>query len=389
MSKAAWAGPLLLLCLTGCTNDGPQTKTVEITQSRKAAPSKPARPLGSAARFGFGGGGGMPPAQQAPEENVRVDLAWHAPSSWKELGPNAMRLVTFDLGQGAECYVVRLPGQAGGVAANVNRWRKQMGQPPLSSEELAALPQQVALGVTGILAELSGTFSGMGGEAREGYKMLGLILVYRGYTIFVKLTGPAAVVDDNRGGFLSFCRSLHDTAAGGAPHAHEHEAPAPTPSDPGPVGPAPPAADGGLRWTKPAGWEDEQQPRAMRVVTFRVPVEGSPQAECYVSALAGPAGGVEANLQRWRGQLGLEPLDAAGLAALPRVEVLGQRVAVLEAVGAYTGMNGPAQGGTYLIGAVVPSAEQTYFVKLIAPGAGKPVQRDAFLAFLQSLRIER
>ena len=67
----------------------------------------------------------------------------------------------------------------------------------------------------------------------------------------------------------------------------------------------------------------------------------------------------------------------------------GVGIAVLDAVGAYRGMQGPPQPDTYLIGAAVPIAEQTYFVKLIAPGAGAPVQRDAFLAFLKSLRIER
>ena len=51
--------------------------------------------------------------------------------------------------------------------------------------------------------------------------------------------------------------------------------------------------------------------------------------QCYLIELAGEAGGELANLNRWRGEVGHAPLDAAGLAELERVEFLGTSCALL------------------------------------------------------------
>jgi len=383
---------LLLASLTasllGCDEQGPQHKEVTITASRTVdQPAKQVDPrLKDGQRFGARPMGR--PSQQQPElpPPSRLDLSWSAPSSWQDRGPSSMRRVTFQVAPGTECYLVTLPGQAGGVSANVNRWRKQMGLSPLSPGDIAKLPKQQALGVTGVMIEAEGTFTGMGGQAKEDQGLLGLILSYRNQTVFVKMTGPKAEVAGAKPGFLAFCRSLRDKSQGEAPRRGPapQQPPAQPSQSPHMAGPTAPQA-GALKWSAPEGWAQAPSPSSMRVVTFSIGVPG----ECYVTALRGAAGGETANLQRWRKQLGLEPLDEAGLAALAKVEVLGQSVRVLEGIGAYAGMGGDAQEGTYLIGCAVPAAGQTYFVKLIAPGAGKPVQREAFLAFVKSLKIEQ
>lgn len=373
--------------LLGCDEQGPQHKQVTITASRTVdAPTKQVDPrVKDGQRFGVRPMG-RPRQQQELPPPSRLDVSWNAPSSWQDRGPSSMRRVTFQVAPGTECYLVTLPGQAGGVSANVNRWRKQMGLAPLSPGEIAKLPKQQALGVTGVLIEAEGTFTGMGGAAKEGQGLLGLILSYRNQTVFVKMTGPKAEVAAAKPGFLTFCRSLRDNSLGKAPQGGPApQRPQAQPSQsPHRVGPSAPQA-GGLKWSAPEGWKQAPSPSSMRVVTFSIGVPG----ECYVTALHGAAGGETANLQRWRKQLGLAPLDEAGLAGLETAEVLGQRVRVLEGVGTYAGMGGGAQADTYLIGCAVPAAGQTYFVKLIAPGAGKPVQREAFLAFLKSLKIEQ
>ena len=392
------SSPLLLASLAagllGCDERGPQHKQVTITASRTIeSPTKRVDPrLKDGQRFGARPMG--QPRSQQPElpPPSRLDLSWSAPSSWQDRGPSSMRRVTFQVAPGTECYLVTLPGQAGGVSANVNRWRKQMGLGPLSPGEIAQLPKQQALGVTGVLIEAEGTFTGMGGEAQQGQGLMGLILSYRNQTVFVKMTGPLAEVQAAKPGFLTFCRSLRDGSQGEtpqrgpAPERPPAQRPAPPRQSPHSAGPSGPQAGGGLKWSAPEGWSPAPSPSSMRVVTFSIGVPG----ECYVTALRGAAGGETANLQRWRKQLGLEPLDAAGLEALPKVEVLGQSVRLLEGIGAYAGMGGGgAKEGTYLIGCAVPAAGQTYFVKLIAPGAGEPVQREAFLAFVKSLKIEQ
>ena len=62
---------------------------------------------------------------------------------------------------------------------------------------------------------------------------------------------------------------------------------------------------GGVRWTAPAGWNAEA-PRPMRAATYTVtPAAGEKGvAECVVNYFGpGDAGGVEANIDRWKGQM--------------------------------------------------------------------------------------
>ena len=62
-----------------------------------------------------------------------------------------------------------------------------------------------------------------------------------------------------------------------------------------------------LAWGTPDGWKQEAGTH-MRIVTFH-PVIDPGAVDCYIIALGGPAGGLEANLERWMGQLGLPASD--------------------------------------------------------------------------------
>jgi hypothetical protein len=54
----------------------------------------------------------------------------------------------------------------------------------------------------------------------------------------------------------------------------------------------------GLKWTPPAGWKAETGARPMRVATYIVE-----SAECAVYFFGeGQGGGIQANLDRWKGQ---------------------------------------------------------------------------------------
>jgi len=62
----------------------------------------------------------------------------------------------------------------------------------------------------------------------------------------------------------------------------------------------------GLKWTAPSGWKPET-PRPMRAATYTVPATApdSASAECVVYFFgSGQGGSVQANLDRWKGQLG-------------------------------------------------------------------------------------
>ena len=58
-------------------------------------------------------------------------------------------------------------------------------------------------------------------------------------------------------------------------------------------------------WTVPDGWEAGKE-SSMRLASYNVPLSGGEVGDFSLVKLGGAAGGVLANLNRWRGQIGLE-----------------------------------------------------------------------------------
>jgi hypothetical protein len=135
-----------------------------------------------------------------------------------------------------------------------------------------------------------------------------------------------------------------------------------------------------LKWDAPGEWQ-QADARAMRVVTFNA---GS--SECYISLLGGMAGGLEANINRWSGQMGAEPLTPEQIAGLEQIEVLGAPCGLVDIEGDYQGMGGDKQSGYRLLGVVRAGEDQSLFVKMIGPKDEMAAQVEPFKAFVRSLR---
>lgn len=319
-------------------------------------------------------GGGM-------ASGTTSDLAWTLPEGWFEKPATPLRVVNLQAGpdQQAECYVTILGGDGGGVEANVNRWRKQMGLPDYTPDEFAALETRELFGQQATLVDMRGSFSGMGGTTViEDARLLGLVLIDHGRATFVKLTGPADIVAEQADEFESFIASLEH---GG----HNHAAAAETSASEAPAPEAvsrPPFDAASLKWEAPEGWEQGPE-RMMRVVTFNIG-----ETECYVSVLGGDGGGMAANINRWQGQMGQPALTEEAIAALPTVEILGVPSPVASIEGDYTGMSGDSQSGYTMIGTVCLLGNQTLFVKMIGPSAEAAAQRDKFVAFCESFSLK-
>jgi hypothetical protein len=122
----------------------------------------------------------------------------------------------------------------------------------------------------------------------------------------------------------------------------------------------------------------------MRLVTFLVGPKQ--ESECYVTILPSDAGGVAANLNRWRNQMGQPVLDDAAIAALPRAKMLETDVAVMEAAGDFVDMQQKQHAGYLLLAVVCPQKDRTVFVKMVGPEAEVRAERERFAAFLGSLK---
>lgn len=140
------------------------------------------------------------------------DLQFDAPAGWKKMPARQFRLVTFAIGDSklTECVVTQLASDGGGIAENVNRWRRdQMGLPPASNADLARLPTLKVLGVDATLVDLSGHFKDtMTQRDIDRARFVGLICPNRDSTLFVKLTGPEAEVAAAFADFQAFCKSF-------------------------------------------------------------------------------------------------------------------------------------------------------------------------------------
>jgi hypothetical protein len=152
----------------------------------------------------------------------------------------------------------------------------------------------------------------------------------------------------------------------------------------------------GLRWTAPAGWKAEG-PRPMRAATYSIPLVSGDQgiAECVVNFFgAGQGGGVDANVERWKGQV----LGADGKPAAAKVEkrtINGIAVTRVDATGTYTGMGGPMMGGSKpapgyrLIGAIAEGPGGNVFFKVTGPAKTIAAQEKQVEQLLSSLQPDK
>jgi hypothetical protein len=267
----------------------------------------------------------------------------------------------------AECYLTILGGDGGGLLANVNRWRAQMSLPALEADELAAAPRAPLLGTEGVLVDFRGEWVGMDGdEAGEDHRLIGLISIDGGRARFLKMTGPADVLEHEVDAFLALAASFRE---GGAHEDHRsgHGAESPGSS---------------LTWEAPSSWRRAAD-RPLREVTFLLGEQG--EGECYVTVLGGTGGGAFANINRWCNQMGQSDLSAAEFEGLLRIPMLGTAGVVVEVEGVYRGMGDELVEGAALLGAVCELPGQAVFVKLIGPAELVRGSREAFLSFCESL----
>lgn len=137
----------------------------------------------------------------------------------------------------------------------------------------------------------------------------------------------------------------------------------------------------------PEGWVAAPA-NSMRLVNL-VP-GGDTRAECYVTILPGAGGGVEANVNRWRKQMSLEPYTEQELAALPRRELLGAEAIYVEFDGVYRGMSGDQNEPDFkLLGLILPLNNSGLFIKMLGPKELIDQESSRFNAFCASFKIRQ
>jgi hypothetical protein len=140
------------------------------------------------------------------------------------------------------------------------------------------------------------------------------------------------------------------------------------------------AAGAGLTWTAPAHWQSKGA-SGMRKGTITIPGEGGASAELAITAFPGDVGGDVANVNRWRGQIQLaQQSPDEVLSSIQRLEANGLKIGVIEMA------NAVGATPTRVLGAMVPFEGSTWFFKVTGPDALVAKEKDAFLAYLRTIK---
>jgi len=149
-------------------------------------------------------------------------------------------------------------------------------------------------------------------------------------------------------------------------------------SDTAPLVKAPEIKSTGFSWKKPESWIPSSG-SSMRLASFDVPFSGG-IGDLSVIQLSGTGGGVEANVNRWRRQLNLEPQSLS--------EIEKEMIENKGGLGVYNMIRiiNEEMESAFLC-AILPAGNQTLFVKLSAKPLGiREIEID-FILFCSSLII--
>src|SRR5688572_636851 len=105
------------------------------------------------------------PSSGQQEKEPAKELTYKAPKGWRELEGTQFLLARFQVTQGdatatASIAVLRAPG--GGLVANINRWRNQIGLDSLKDEEVLKATKEVKID------SLKGHFIDLTGPEKDG-----------------------------------------------------------------------------------------------------------------------------------------------------------------------------------------------------------------------------
>jgi hypothetical protein len=151
----------------------------------------------------------------------------------------------------------------------------------------------------------------------------------------------------------------------------------------------------GLGFTTPSGWRSVPTSSSMRVAQYALPrASGDAQdAELVVYYFGGSGGTLEANIERWVGQM-RQPDGRPSTAVMKRQSrtVNGLKVTLVDVPGTYVAEMTPGAAqrhnspNFHLRAAVIETTNGPYFIKLTGPAKTIAASDKSFEAFLSSVK---
>jgi hypothetical protein len=189
---------LLSLAFSGCDRDAVKVYKVDSQESAAPAPA-PATPSANDMAS-------MANQIPAPDNSQLPKLTFTLPAGWQEKPATSFRVASFDVvvnGKKADVSVIPLGGSSGGDLANVNRWRGQVGLPPVDEAGLKQTAETIE--IAGVAAELYDIAPPPSDDATG---ILGAILHGGDTAWYFKIIGDADLVKGQKVNFIAFLKSI-------------------------------------------------------------------------------------------------------------------------------------------------------------------------------------
>ena len=134
-----------------------------------------------------------------------------------------------------------------------------------------------------------------------------------------------------------------------------------------------------LKWEKPEPWV-EVQGHSMRLASFQVPYSNG-FGDLSITTFSGNSGGVSANVNRWLGQIGLEPLTSEKIDSLTIIKTgkLGRFL--------FFKLINPLSTEKAIIASIYEINNRSIFVKLMSEYSCLIENEDDFISFCKSIEL--
>jgi hypothetical protein len=315
--------------------------------------------------------GAMPTNTAAPRMpgglSPTAETAVTTPPNWEAQPLSQMRQASFlakgDNGAVADISFVSLGSAAGNVLENVNRWLGQLGQPPITEQKLGEIAQRLHTSLGDVtIVDLAG-LPDNADPARDG-RIIAAMVTTANVTLFFKMRGNADLAEAQKGDFIKWVAAVCD---------------AQTQTGPSEMAAAPPQTTSGpqIKWTTPEGWT-EVPPSSMRYASFSAPADDGGKIDISVVTFPGDGGSDADNINRWRGQMGLAPVDANAVTS---------QVAPLKTEDTTFSTTDIAGNKTRTIAAWTRRDGRVWFFKATGPTAAVEKEKPNFVKFIESVQF--
>jgi hypothetical protein len=280
------------------------------------------------------------------------DLSWEKPEAWEATALSSFRKGSFSFtsadGQKVDISIIAFPEKAGGLLPNINRWRDQLNLPPISLDQLSDNTTAISIAdQPATLVEIVSETAII--EEQFKSRTIAAILSENQQSWFFKMVGSDAAVLSQKETFLAFLASVKKQSPSEITQTHQE-----------------------IVYQTPTSWK-ELPATSPRHASFQVKEVG----DISIISFPGDVGGNLANINRWRGQIGLPPISDEDLDSMSETIMIGDNPALVIHL----------ESKESILAAILPQGPKTWFIKFRGPSDVVADEKTTFLQFLQTIHF--